>query len=434
MTPALSLYPCNPQTPGLSLKIRPLCGQTFCILLCGWTPLRPTMSFPLNSRSLSSDAHTCAQIILGLIIPGMVLTVILLILCGCAAWNSVSRRYLDRVSFRLLIYALGAHLVFGVAFTFSSLMANPGWRCNLMAFLNNISLMFSAGMFFCMALNLPLVLAYNCNGQRMEKYYVFCTMAVSSICNILPWNAANDTCWYLGPKPTIRLHWLVGTQTIWILLSAVGEVGAFFNCCWLSHRVETRRFCGRTDAPSRNTSSQSSHRPGLTIATFRNIILRVGLYPFVSCLLNISTAALDLYEVRLPQSSEIPRILNLTDLAIYAGRPLIYGLLAATDPSLIRALRALRHPEAESQTKSLDQSRNAWWPAQTGCLSTVVDMPPEDVHEDVIGLDKIDRRGGTSTISGLGTDVEEGKERPLDEKRDQGTTTNAISLDVVCHI
>ncbi|KAJ6496121.1 hypothetical protein C8R45DRAFT_1211803 [Mycena sanguinolenta] len=405
------------------------------------------MSLPLTSRSLSDDARTCAQIILGLMVPGVVLTVILLILSGCAAWNPVSRRYLDRVSFRLLMYALGANLVFGVVFTLSSLMANPGWECDLLAFLTNISLMFSAGMFFCMALNLPLVLAYNCNGQRMEKYYVLCTVVVCTLLNVLPyasghfgWDAANDTCWYRGPKPTIRLHWLIGTQTTWILLSAVGEVGAFLTIVGylILYEVETRRFHGRTHAESRNTSSsQFSHRPGSTIAMFRNIILRVGLYPLVSCLLNISTSVLDLYEAGLPQSSEPPRILNLTDLAIYAGRPLIYGLLAATDPSLIRALKALRPSEAESQTQSLELSRNVWWPAQTGCLSTVVDIP----LEDVIRFDKIDERGDASTISRLGTDLEEGKrERPSGGKRVQETTTSAIplnqrvSIDVVCHI
>jgi hypothetical protein len=78
------------------------------------------------------------------------------------------------------------------------------------------------------------------------------------------------------------------------------------------------------------------------------------------------------------------------DIASCAGRPLIYGLLAATDPvrlvfrsslyrqyaadsitiqSFIRALKALRHPEAESPTQ---------FGGRSYCLSTIVDMPPHE--------------------------------------------------------
>jgi hypothetical protein len=51
------------------------------------------------------------RVILGLIIPGLGLTTALLALFGYAAWNMASRRYLDRVSFRLLTYALVAQYV-----------------------------------------------------------------------------------------------------------------------------------------------------------------------------------------------------------------------------------------------------------------------------------------------------------------------------------
>jgi hypothetical protein len=85
-----------------------------------FTPRPTTMWFALVSKSWSPDtqiqwhakaALRSTQIILGLIIPGMGLTTALLILCGYAAWNPVSRRYLDRVSFRLLIHALLAQYV-----------------------------------------------------------------------------------------------------------------------------------------------------------------------------------------------------------------------------------------------------------------------------------------------------------------------------------
>ncbi|KAJ6496428.1 hypothetical protein C8R45DRAFT_1132624 [Mycena sanguinolenta] len=112
------------------------------------------MPLTLSPRSWSPDTAMGPQVILGLIVPGVGLTTALLMLYGYAAWHPVSRRYLDRVSFRLLVYALVAHLVFGIAFTLASLIAYPGWRCDLSWFFANLSLMFSAGMFFCMALNI----------------------------------------------------------------------------------------------------------------------------------------------------------------------------------------------------------------------------------------------------------------------------------------
>ncbi|KAF8175016.1 hypothetical protein K438DRAFT_1979902 [Mycena galopus ATCC 62051] len=414
------------------------------------------MSLTLSPRSWSPSTQIYAKVVLGLIIPGVTLTTALLTLCGYAAWNPVSRRYLDRVSFRLLIYALVAHLVYGIVFAVSSFMVSPGWGCDLVTFLFNasvftfpyfetpltrqqLSLMFSAGMFFCMALNLPLVIAHNVNGQKMEKYYVLGTTLVSLICNVVPyasgklgWDAINGTCWYRSTNPADMMRWLIGTQTLWIMLSAVGEVGAFLTIIGhlVAYELDMRRFPPETQFKTTH-SSEVSPRAGFTILRFRNIILRVGLYPLVSCLLNITTSVIDVYQLKNPESSAFNWELNLTDIAIYAGRPLIYGLLAATDPSLIRALRALRHAEEESET----QSHGRGWPMPSACLSTLIDMPPSEVS-----CNETDREE-TSTAPSLGIILEEGKEGCLDKGHDQdGITTNILaptqraSIDVMCHI
>ncbi|KAJ7321922.1 hypothetical protein DFH08DRAFT_357041 [Mycena albidolilacea] len=402
------------------------------------------MSHTLNltSRSPGPDTQILTRVIVGLIAPGFGLTVVLLALFKYVAWNPVSRRYVDRVSFRLLTYALIAHLVFCVTFPVSSLNVHPGWQCDLLAFGMNLSLMFSAGMFFCIALNLPLVLALRINGQKMEKYYVLGIAFTCLIVNLasyasgsLGWDAVNETCWYSITDPEARLRWLIGTQTFWIVLFAVGEVVAFLVIVGyvVSYMLETR--CSHADSQPRATdSSQASHRPGLRILMFRNIILRVALYPIVSCVLNISTAVIDLYESRNYarkhlMSTELRWRLNLADLTIYAGRPLIYGLLAVTDPSFIRALRALRHPEDESTTQPRDLGRSA------PCLSTVIDIPPDTYCE----ADDLMRE--TSTIPTLDKTLEEGNERRLDVGPDQSgmmmnapAPTQRPSIDVVCHI
>ncbi|KAJ7323248.1 hypothetical protein DFH08DRAFT_1085464 [Mycena albidolilacea] len=416
------------------------------------------MSLILGPRSWTPDTAMGTQVILGLIIPGVVLTTAVLSLYGYAAWNPISRQYLDRVSFRLLVYALLSHLVFGIAFTLASLMAYPGWRCDLSWFFASLSLMFSAGMFFCMALNLPLVIAHNVNGQNMEKYYVLGTTLVCLICNLVPyasgkfgWDTRNDTCWYRDTNQTDMLRWLIGTETVWMMLASAGEVGAFLIIVGylIAYELDMRRF--HTGTRFKTTySSEAPHRTGLTILKFRSIILRIGLYPLVSCMLNISASVLDLYEVKHLESTELNWRLNLADLAIYCGRPLIYGLLAATDPSFIRALRALRHPEDDSETQPYGRGVNAPWPAPSICLTTFIDMPSNDSEtqtnkddERGYGSHAHIRAGETSTLSvpTSATDQEVGKQRRRAERHDQSwmTTTvveptQPVSIDVVCHI
>ncbi|KAJ7712119.1 hypothetical protein B0H14DRAFT_3524178 [Mycena olivaceomarginata] len=299
-------------------------------------------------ESDSLDPQIYRRVILGLIIPGLGLTTALLALYGYAAWKVVSRRYLDRVSFRLLTYALVAHLVFGVSFTMATVAGYPGWRCSLSSFLTNSSIMFSGWMFFCIALNIPLVVMQNINGQAMEKYYVAGATLICLICNVPPYASGN-----LGHSVLL---------TSWIMIITVGEVGAFP----IILELHLLRRCAHTEM----TYSTGA---GSTILKFRHIILRIGLYPLVSCMFNITAVVINLhdsqkYKREAPESTKLPdMILMFADLAVTAGRPLIYDLLAATNPSFIRALSALRHPEAESQTQFYGRSY---------CLSTIVDISP----------------------------------------------------------
>ncbi|KAJ7482642.1 hypothetical protein FB451DRAFT_1235787 [Mycena latifolia] len=407
------------------------------------------MSLPL-AQTWSPNPQIFSQVILGLVIPGVILTTVLLILYGYAAWNPVSRRYLDRVSFRLLVYALGTHLVFGIVNAVSTLKPSAGWSCGLLAFITNLSLMFSAGIFFCMALNLPLVLAYDVNGQKMEKWYLLGTAVVSLICNVAPYAsgklgwAVNDTCWYRGTDPADSLRWIISTQTVWILLTSCGEVGAFLLILTylIIYELDTRRL--RTDKQLSGTyTSEASRRAGSTILRFRNIILRIGMYPLVSCLLNIGGTVLDLHELRHAEPTKLNWRLSLADLAIFAGRPLIYGLLAATDPSFIRALRALWHHESASELEANHNWSGAQWAAPSGCLSTVViEMPLEEIRREPNGVQK--ERGGanaqtdeTSSITLAGAEDKGGEQIT---NWQIGMRTNAESnqrgsgIDVVCHI
>ncbi|KAJ6496404.1 hypothetical protein C8R45DRAFT_985832 [Mycena sanguinolenta] len=407
----------------------------------------------------SSAPEIFTQVILGLSVPGLVLTTVLLTLYGYAAWNPLSRRYLDRVmSLSALHLAHATHhlsLCSGILSTIGALVAfNGGW-CALVAFISNVRplalwsscgtiydtcqqlcLVFSAGMFFSIAINLPLVLVFNVNGRKMEKYYVIGIILIGIVSNVAQYVSGklqwDETCWFGSRDPSATLRWLVGVQIVWVLLASLGEVISFTII--LGYLVVYRLV--PEDSPTSHPST-SSHRPGSTILRFRYIILRIGLYPLVACILNISTTVIEFCMFQNPQqkietSQELePNLrLDLANLAIYVGRPLIYGLLAATDPSFIRALRALRHPQNESETPSQIRTRGL-------VMSTIIYLPPDEIS--INEPDKADapgssleaqmRRDETFTTFAPDTNPEMGRVPPVCD----GNGTPA-PIDVVSHI
>ncbi|KAJ7305590.1 hypothetical protein DFH08DRAFT_976161 [Mycena albidolilacea] len=294
------------------------------------------ISLRTRSDSWSLDPRIYSRVILGLIIPGSGLTTALLVVVGYAAWNIVSRRYLDRVSFRLLTYALVAHLIFGVSFAMATLARHPDWRCSLLSFVTNskfvlqqFSMMFSSCI-FCMALNVPGRVQYQ--RPRDGKYYIAGTTLICLIFTVPPyasgnlgWDAVSQTCWYNSPNTEVRFRWVIGRQSSPIIIAAAGEVSAFLIIIHLLCR------------PPHTEGTYSSEGPGSTILKFRNIILRIGLYPLISCLLNITTTGIDLYKSRKYKMeafgmTKCDNILILAGIAKCAGRPLMYGLLTPTDP------------------------------------------------------------------------------------------------------
>ncbi|KAJ7736288.1 hypothetical protein B0H16DRAFT_1695408 [Mycena metata] len=363
---------------------------------------------------MTSLAQTSTQICLGLLLPGAGLTVVLLALYAYAAWYPVSRKHLDRVSFRLLVYALLANLTFGIVFLIVTLVPFPGWECGFLMFLSNLSLEFSAGMFFCIGINLPLVLTFNLNGQRMEKYYIMGTALISGVCTIVPyasgqfgWDTAANQCWYRSADPASRLRWFVGTQTFWLLFASFGEVVAFLIT--VGHLVTYERLAtdlrSRPDAKLHETYSSSiSRNLRMRDPVVRNMILRVGLYPFVSCLLSISTSTLDLHGLIYTAPTEFNLRLGLADIALFSARALIYGLLAATDPSFLRAIRVL-HPGSKILSDLESNSQGAG-----PCFSTVLEFPLATVESERGKDDMLESLELGQTTKGDGGTSENGGE------------------------
>ncbi|KAJ7231400.1 hypothetical protein B0H12DRAFT_209596 [Mycena haematopus] len=294
----------------------------------------------------SFDAHI-SDLIMAIAIPSITLILLILGAYAWTAWNPVSRPYLNRVSFRFLVYALIANLAYSAGMI-SGLHLKAGPACSGSTFFYNMCLMFAGIMFFCMALNLQLVLVYRVNGNKMEKYYIMGAIFVTLACNVPAYAAGalgfwdvNQTCWYNSPDPAGQLRWFVGTQAFWMFFMSAGEVVSFLTVVGFMifrHRMRS------VTADSATSSLSQPPIPTSPLILYRKMILRIGLYPLVSCFLNITGAILDLHTVLDTTYTEVNWRLGIVDLLIYDLRPLMYATLAATDPSFLRALRALHYP------------------------------------------------------------------------------------------
>ncbi|KAJ7796543.1 hypothetical protein B0H13DRAFT_2508761 [Mycena leptocephala] len=212
----------------------------------------------------SPDPSTYRQLILGLAIPGCITTY---------------------VPSSAIIYATdGSSLAFGIVLGAGTMSEHPRWRYDIQSFVTNLlfileqlSLMVSAGMFFCMALNLQLVLAHGVSGQKMEKYYILgtalvCLMHRHAICG---WETRAR-----GPS----------TAPVDLLdhFRLRGEVSAFviiLGYLIVHTALPTRGHAAQCDPHVGGLAQRREDHPEVP-----EVILRIGLYPLVACLLNISTA------------------------------------------------------------------------------------------------------------------------------------------------
>lgn len=64
----------------------------------------------------------------------------------------------------------------------------------------------------------------------MEKYYLIGSTLLCLALNVpalalgqFGWNQSSSTCWYKNPNPTIRLHWMIATESCPLALAATIE-------------------------------------------------------------------------------------------------------------------------------------------------------------------------------------------------------------------
>ncbi|KAJ6574221.1 hypothetical protein B0H19DRAFT_935020 [Mycena capillaripes] len=287
-----------------------------------------------------------------------------LVVIGIVAMNPVSRPHLDRVSFRILVWALLANTVFGIVNAVSGKFTGPTRACGFTIFLLQLTLEMSSFLLFSIALNLQLVVIHQLNGQKMEKFYIFGSIIISLCLTVPPyaanqygWNLLAQDCWYSNENQKERLAWQIGTQLFWTLLTVAGEVSTALTVIIyiVRHKLtiellmppSTEMGLGESDASDANAAPQI-----LFHFAHRNVIFRIIIYPVVSAVINLTSVACVIHITQngvhnwtgysvLSGTSLIASHSDEIGDFVYGGRAVLYALLAATDPvsSTVRAFK-----------------------------------------------------------------------------------------------
>ncbi|KAJ7453229.1 hypothetical protein FB451DRAFT_1282064, partial [Mycena latifolia] len=316
---------------------------------------------PQEQRFLS----IIAKVIPGVTIPTLALSCLLLVAFAYLARNPASRPHLNRVSFRMLVYAIISNIVFDLALLVNNQnMMGHSAACSFVAFLTVVRNSISR--------DIRLVLVYGVNGNKMEKYYTIGSLFLSVVCNASPWIAGelgwyapSGICWLRDTTPGAQLRWLVATQLFWRTLMSSIDVLSFATILifMVRHEMRIRRLREHTGSSFHQSgiSTLASSRPLPPIVRYRHMIMRIGLYPLLSCFMSITTCILDVYTVKNVAPTDFNLRLRILDMFVHPFRPTLYALLAPTDPSFLAALRAL-HPTSSS--------------AQNKSTSTTIELPP----------------------------------------------------------
>ncbi|KAJ6563583.1 hypothetical protein DFH09DRAFT_1315307 [Mycena vulgaris] len=282
--------------------------------------------------SLSSLEGHHMGMTLGTAVPGIILSTFLLCSIAYLACKRVSRLHLDRVSFRMFVYSLIANLIFMVL----------------------------------ILLNMRLY-RYACGPVSFTGAFTLCERKHDA-CNIPAyaagesgWSDSEGNCWRTRiRKPTssipVQLTWLIGTQSTWLLLMSIGEVNSSITILsFMVHQeLRFRRLKSEMSSSSASASSLLVIRQAPAVK-YRSTILRIGLYPLLSCFFSPMSCVLHVYSIGGAVNSTA---VSLLALIAYVFRPLVYVLLACTDPAFLRAIHALRPalPSVLSQDSSTSPS------------------------------------------------------------------------------
>jgi hypothetical protein len=210
-----------------------------------------------------------------------------------------------------------------------------------------------------------LVIVHHVNSWRLEKFYIALPILASFAITVPayatgqygpdPFNP-DVGCWYATDSEKSRITWQISTQVIWTSIVVVTELGLSLVILFfiLRHHLRTASALAGVTTSLEDTESHPSSRrwfdrfektmtflrptgasqSNIVLAhRYNKVVLRIALYPLISCFFNlVAASATLLYTIRDGIHDETDVRVDLLSNFVYGGRPIFYAILTAFDP------------------------------------------------------------------------------------------------------
>ncbi|KAF9266751.1 hypothetical protein L218DRAFT_955862 [Marasmius fiardii PR-910] len=326
------------------------------------------------------------------------LCTVVVLIAAVLSVHPLSKQKTDRVSFRIMVYALGANVMHLISMLTSNYISNQA-MCRVVGSVVITGLHLTSFLFFCIGLNLQLVMIHGIDGTKAEKYYVGGSLSLAALLGVVLfmsrqmfYDPVQKACYYHNPDPVQGLWWQIGIQHFWNFLTMAGEIIAFTRIIIYMARLKVFESSPSQEASvNLGVSVSPQYRQPIGPKQYRKVVLRIALYP-LSSLATLGALSIGISYITfkgIKSQSDINFLSALRIILVFRGA--IYGLIAATDPAITRGVKVLcKHYFGRE-------------PTSDGPGAVVI---PSDVREpSLVDLDELESKGETFTIvSGPGCD------------------------------
>ncbi|KAG7093481.1 hypothetical protein E1B28_007156 [Marasmius oreades] len=288
--------------------------------------------------------------------------IIIILIAILLSLHPLSKQKTDRVSFRIMIYALCGSVVYSITMNLVN-RVHGQTACRVTGSSTVFGLHLSSFLFFCIGLNLQLVMIHGIDGAKAEKYYVWGSLSLALVLSVVAYvskqvvyDSTQMGCYYYDPNPVRGFWWRMGMQNIWSFLTMAGELVTF--CSVVIYMIRVKVFSpgpGRATIAPRSQGISASHqyRKPLGPRQYRNVVLRISLYPLSSLATSGISAIGNISSPYQGMNSRSDWIAVSAFRAAFLFRGTVYALVAAADPAITQGLKVLYRHYARRQTSSL---------------------------------------------------------------------------------
>ncbi|KAL0570556.1 hypothetical protein V5O48_011409, partial [Marasmius crinis-equi] len=222
----------------------------------------------------------------------------------------------------------------------------------------------SSFLFFCIGLNLKLVMVHGVDGRKAEKYYVAGSLGLAGVLAITSFAIKLYTyspelrmCTAVQSDRMKTLYWQVAIMHFWHFLTMVGELVSFSSVLRFMIYLKVPVF----DSRLRPDHSQLGDNHELSAShqypkprgpkEYRNIVLRISLYPLTSFTTLGIVSITTIYFLTMGMGSRTDLGIHIATRIVYLSRSMIYTFVACLDPAISRACKALYQHYTHKDTR-----------------------------------------------------------------------------------